>query len=77
MAQTVYGLIQDNGDGSCCIRWYRSRDKVDELLEEDNGHEEFWGNEGSPAETLTFPEGLDLDQCGLHFSDKEDDEEDL
>ena len=71
MTQTVYGLIVDHGDGSSGMRWYRSKDTVDAILDDDSPDwdESFYANEGSPAETLTFPADLDLDACGFSFSD--------
>lgn len=70
MTQKVYGLIVDHGDGSMGIRWFRSKEKVDELLDEDNGHEEYWAaNEGGPSEELTFPDDVDLLNVGFFFSD--------
>ena len=42
--------------------------EVDHMLDEENGHEEFWAaNEGGPSETLTFPADLDLELCGFSF----------
>ena len=74
--QTIYGLIADCGDGSAVMCWFRSLDDVNFLLDEDNGHEQFWAaNEGSAAETLTFPADLNLEQCGFRFDTKEDYEE--
>jgi hypothetical protein len=52
MAQIIYGLTQDNGDGSSSIRWFKNKDDVDKVLEQ----EEFYANESEPAETLTFPD---------------------
>lgn len=67
--QTVYGLTADNGDGSCSMHWFRDKTRVDELLDEDNAawDERYYGNEGYPAVTLTFPDDLDLDACGFRF----------
>lgn len=65
---TVYGLISDNGDGSASMHWFRTKEKVDEMLDEDNGHENYWSaNEGGPSETLSFPIGLDLSKVGFRF----------
>lgn len=67
--QTIYGLICDAGDGSSHMRWFRNRDKVDQVLEDD---ESYYANEGSPAMTLTFPAELDLAACGFrNFCDNE------
>jgi hypothetical protein len=67
--QTVYALISDGGDGSSSIHWFRSRDTVDEMLDEDNGHQHYWTNEGSPAATLTFPADFDLAAAGIRLRD--------
>ena len=72
--QTIYGLIADGGDGSASMRWYRTMAEVEHMLDEDNGHEEYWAaNEGSPAEILTFPADLDLQACGFTFDTIEED----
>lgn len=71
--QKIYGLIADCGDGSAVMCWFRELDDVNYLLDEDNGHEQFWSaNEGSPAEVLTFPADLDLVKCGFRFDTAED-----
>ncbi len=67
MTHTVYGLINDCGDGSSSLHWFRSKDTVDEMLDESNCHEHYWCNEGSPAEILTFPADLDLEAAGFRF----------
>lgn len=69
MAQVLYGLVVDHGDGSAGMRWFTDRAVVDRLLDEENGREEYWGNEGSPSEKLTFPDDLDLKACGFYLSD--------
>lgn len=69
--QVIYGLICDDGDGSGCMQWFRNYDIVEELLEETD----YYANEGSPAETLTFPVSLDLSLCGFTFSDEFHNEE--
>ena len=68
MAQTVFGLTRDNGDGSGSIVWFRNKEIVDKVLDSDQ-YEDFYANEGSPAMTLTFPDDLDLTECGFRFSD--------
>lgn len=65
----IYGLIGDCGDGSGCLQWFKSKELVDAVLEEDP---EYWGlNEGSPAETLIFPDDFDFSAAGFCFSDEE------
>jgi len=71
--QTIYGLISDSGDGSASIRWFRNKDDIDFMLDEENGLEQFWAaNEGGAAEILTFPTELDLSKCGFTFDDIKD-----
>ena len=65
--QTIYGLIRDNGDGSSSMVWLRCEKTVERLLDDENGHEEYYANEGSPAETLTFPIDLNLEEAGFRF----------
>jgi hypothetical protein len=69
MAQVVYGLTQDGGDGSSTIRWFKTQEGADLAL----GEEEFFMNEGYSS-VLTFPDDLDLEACGFSFceSDKDD-----
>ncbi len=73
---TVYGLVVDHGDGSSGIRWFLNSELVEKLLNE--YHDEYYMNEGSPAETFYFPDNLDLVECGFDFSDNyyEEDDED-
>lgn len=67
--QKIYGLLSDNGDGSASIHWFKSYRLCERLMEEDL---ERWGmNEGSPCETLTFPNELNLEECGFEISDDE------
>lgn len=65
MAQKVYGLVVDHGDGSSSMRWFTNKALVDKLLED----EEYYANEGSPSEILTFPDDLNLNKCGFVFCD--------
>jgi hypothetical protein len=67
--QIVYGLIEDGGDGSSVIRWFKDKELVDKLLTDDECNEPFYANEGSPAVTLTFPDELDLTVVGFRFAD--------
>jgi len=76
MVQKVYGLTRDCGDGSNTIDWFLNEAVVDLLLSHNGGLEDwiaeaFYGNEGSPAQTLTFPDDLDLVKCGFQFADAE------
>jgi len=70
MTQVVYGLTADLGDGSNMVRWFRNKSVVDMLLDDDSEYQEtYYGNEGRPAETFTFPDDLDLQAVGFYFSD--------
>ena len=70
--QTVYGLIADCGDGTSCMVWYRDKEIVDRLLNDDDLYvEQYSANEGSPAETLTFPDDVDLEAAGFSFNDED------
>ena len=77
MTQTIYGLTQDYGDGSSGMRWYRNKSRVDALLDDSSPDwdESFYGNAGSPSETLTFPADLDLEACGFRFDDEYENDE--
>ena len=68
--QTIYALLKDNGDGSSSIHWFRDKEIVDALLESDDV-EDWYQNEGIPAETLTLPDDLDLWACGFRFDDSD------
>lgn len=71
MTQQVYGLIQDYGDGSSGMRWYKNREIAMAKLDEDSPDwdESFHANEGEPNMVLTFPADLDLKACGFRFDD--------
>lgn len=69
--QKVYGLISDNGDGSASMHWFRDKDVVDKLLNDDENCGQYGQNEGSPAETLTFPDEFNLETCGFTFYEKD------
>lgn len=71
MAQTIYGLVSDNGDGSASMHWYKSQEVVDKLLDEasKDWQDSYNMNEGTYAEVLTFPDGIDLEKCGFEFQD--------
>lgn len=67
--QTIYGLVEDGGDGSTSISWFRDKAVVDMLM--DTQREDWdpaFGTNDDP-ETLVFPAGLDLEACGFSFSD--------
>ena len=68
--QFVYGLISDNGDGSGSMWWFKDEKLVDWLLDRDE--EQWYQNEGSPAETLKFPDGFDIDSVGFSFTTVEE-----
>lgn len=72
MAQKVFGLISDSGDGSSSLRWFKDQALVDRLLEDDGFCEVFYANEGCPAETLVFPDDFDLDSVGFVFDSAQD-----
>ena len=67
--QKVYGIIRDNGDGSCSMVWFKDKSIVESLLGTDP--EAFYANEGLVSEELTFPDDLDLEKCGFSFSDED------
>lgn len=66
--QKVYGLISDHGDGSSSTRWFQNKEIVDAILESDDV-EQWYANEGAPAQVLTFPDDLNLVECGFSFDD--------
>jgi hypothetical protein len=68
MAQIIYGLIRDCGDGSACMDWFKTEDARDLALEDI----EYSMNEGSAAQTLTFPDTIDLEDAGFSFNDDYD-----
>lgn len=74
MAQVVFGLTVDGGDGSSHIQWFRDEKVVERLLTSDKGIDlEMYGaNEGYPSEVLTFPDDLDLEKCGFKFYDEDE-----
>ena len=68
--QNIYGVICDSGDGSSHMQWFRNKELVDDILDEDHDdHELYYANEGEPSSILSFPDELNLEQCGFKFSD--------
>jgi len=67
--QTIYGLVEDGGDGSTSIRWFRDKAVADMLMDDssENWDAAFGTNDG--PEILVFPAGLNLEACGFSFSD--------
>ena len=61
----VYGLICDCGDGSSSLRWFLDEELVEVILETDD---DYYANEGSPATTLTLPEGVTPELIGITIS---------
>jgi len=76
MAQTIYGVTSDGGDGSSSIHWFKNLELLDRLLDpsDDKWCEAYNMNEGY-AEVLTFPDDLDLEACGFSFNDNDFDDE--
>lgn len=63
----IYGIIHNNGDGSSSIRWY-SKDSADYVLSDDYEYfDDVQCNEGSPAEIITLPDGLNPEDIGLEL----------
>lgn len=73
MAQRVYVFTSDNGDGSSSVCYTRDVELLAKL--EDQDPQSYGGNEGT-ANVLTFPDDLDLEECGFDFmtDDEEGDE---
>ena len=71
MSQKIYGLTVDHGDGSAGIVWFKNKELVDRILDDELFIDEYYGNEGTPAEELEFPDGLDLEACGFRFRDND------
>jgi hypothetical protein len=67
MAQKVYGIITDGGDGSAGIRWYTNKELVDHILSDDYEYFDYVQvNEGIPI-ILTLPDNLDLKEAGFYI----------
>jgi hypothetical protein len=64
MAQRVYVFTADGGDGSSSVCFTRDVELLAKLEDEDP--ESYGGNEGV-ASVLTFPDNLDLEECGFDF----------
>lgn len=64
----VYGLIQDNGDGSSSIRWFTDIDVVEEMLDGGYEYQEYYyANEGSPAVVLDLPDSITPESIGIRL----------
>lgn len=59
----VYGYISDGGDGSAALCWTDDPNSVD--LDD----EEYYANEGSWAEVLTFDSPEQAKACGITLSE--------
>lgn len=62
MSNQVHLVICNNGDGSSSIDWIIDQkvlDKIEELADE--GDEAFASGDGFDYQTLTFPDGFDVD----------------
>ena len=60
MAQVIYGLVSDNGDGSASMDWFRDPDLMNAVLTKVKGipdwlWEGYLQNEGSPQPTPDVP----------------------
>lgn len=64
MSQTVYVFTRDLGDGSNTVGYTRNP----EYLDENQNDDDLAMNEGF-ADTLHFPDDLDLASCGFSFSE--------
>lgn len=62
--QFIYGLIEDLGDGSACVRWFRNPDIVEDIKEDEEYYQSSYG-----SLILQFPDGLNLEECGFSFND--------
>lgn len=72
MPQIVYVFTSNNGDGSSSVCYTRDPALLEKLEESDP--ESYAGNEGS-ADTLVFPDTIDLETCGFEFMTDDDVEE--
>ena len=60
----LYAVMENGGDGSAYLIWYDNKEAVDKFLSDDNCDNNFL-NEGSPAVTITLPEGVTPDTLGI------------
>ncbi len=68
MVQKIYGLIADNG-GSTYLVWFKSKEDIEFVTDENNDFEEFWNCDMEYE--YTFPMDLDLETCGFKFFKRE------
>ena len=69
MVQKVFGIMRDCGDGYSTIDWFRDEEKALRLVEDDRYCVDYGVSGGEIAETLTFPDDLNLEACGFMFDD--------
>ena len=64
----IHYIIEDCGDGSATVRWYRDEDveALQAMLDNDANYE-YCQNEGD-YRTLTLPWDTDLTKLGISFS---------
>ena len=70
--QTICYITRDNGDATASVLFFKDVALAESLIQCDDSSE----NGGSFAMNsevtkLTFPDVVDLDQCGFYFSDED------
>ena len=65
--KTIAYITSDNGDGSTSVLFFQDVELAQELLELDIDDFRCC----NAASYLTFPDVIDLDQCGFNFVDDE------
>jgi hypothetical protein len=61
MANTVYMVITDSGDGSNGVQWVLDEKVIDRMEEMvDEGDESYSSGDGLQLRELTFPDGFDI-----------------
>lgn len=66
--QHICYVSRGNGDGSASVLFFKNISLAEKLVSDDDFVDEFYGNEGEVS-VLTFPDVVNLEDCGFRFSD--------
>lgn len=69
--QTICFITRDNGDCTASVLFFKDVDLAESLIRDDDSGENGSFAMNSEVTKLTFPDVVDLDQCGFYFSDED------
>lgn len=70
--QTICFITRDNGDGTASVLFFKDVALAESLIQCDDSGENYGSfSMNSEVTKFTFPDVVDLDQCGFRFSDED------